>query len=349
MNARGRSRSGWLLASVALLASGACQEKDNGNGSNSPGATTLPVVKIAINTWPGLGPFYVAHAKGFDREEGVDLQVVMTENTEARTSSLISGEVDLVGITLDNIVISRARGLPLVVVGKSDISFGGDGIIAKPEIRSVRDLKGKRVACPEGLPSHFLLLYLLRQNGMGPSDIKLVPADDGGQAAFLFTSGNADAAVTWDPWISQTEKLAGGHVLITTREVPGLLLGIVAANKDLLPERAERIARAMRAWFKAVDYTKAHPEETAAIMSKEFNVPPADFQRMAAGALLADLPDTLKTFGTASQPGPIRQLAVDASELWMASGVTDKPVAPEEVIDWTVVDRLREQGVAGHG
>jgi NitT/TauT family transport system substrate-binding protein len=177
---------------------------------------------------------------------------------------------------------------------------------------------------------------------MGPADIKLVPADDGGQAAFLFTSGNADAAVTWDPWISQTEKLAGGHVLITTREAPNLLLGIVAANKNFLPERADRITRAMRAWFKAVEYTKTHADESAAIMSKEFNVPPDDFKRMAAGAQLTDLPDTLKTFGTSSQPGPVRQLAVDASELWMASKVIDKPVAPEEVIDWTVIDKLRQ-------
>jgi NitT/TauT family transport system substrate-binding protein len=336
----GLRRVGLALAVLFTFLAGCNRDKaQNGQTANSP--ADLPVVKVAINTWPGLGPFYVAHAKGFDREEGVDLQVTMTENTEARTSSLVSGEVDLVGITLDNIVISRARGLPLVVVGKSDISYGGDGIIAKKEIKSVADLKGKRVACPEGLPSHFLLLYLLRQNGMGPKDVQLVPADDGGQAAFLFTSGNADAAVTWDPWISQTEKLAGGHVLITTREAPNLLLGIVAANKNYLSERSDRIARAMRAWFKAVEYTKTHPDEAAAIMSKEFNVPPVDFKRMAAGAQLTDLPDTLKTFGTAAQPGPIRQLALDASELWMASGVIDKPVAPEQVIDWSVVDKLR--------
>jgi NitT/TauT family transport system substrate-binding protein len=341
MSKRGRV-AGLILLCGAFLLSLSCRPKDNENGQPVSTSAALPIVKVAINTWPGLGPFYVARAKGFDREEGIQLQVTMTENTEARTSSLVSGEVDLVGITLDNIVISRARGLPLVVVGKSDISYGGDGIIAKKDIRSVAELKGRRVACPEGLPSHFLLLYLLRQNGMSPSDIQLVPADDGGQAAFLFASGNADAAVTWDPWISQTEKLAGGHVLITTREAPGLLLGIVAANKDLLPERADRIAHAMRAWFKAVEYTKTHPDEASAIMSKEFNVPPADFKRMAAGAQLTDLPDTLKTFGTASQPGPVHQLALDASELWMASKVIDKPVAPEQVIDWTVVDKLRQ-------
>jgi NitT/TauT family transport system substrate-binding protein len=334
--------TGLTLGCFAACLLAACQNSQvKGRPTQAPPGVALPVVKVAINTWPGLGPFYVAHAKGFDAQEGITLQVIMTENTEARTSSLVSGEVDLVGITLDNIVISRSRGLPMVVVGKSDISWGGDGIIANSEIKSVADLKGKRVACPEGLPSHFLLLYLLRANGLRPSDIRFIPAGDGGQAAFLFTSGNADAAVTWDPWISRTRTLTQGHVLLTTRDIPELLLGIVAANQNFLPARADRITRAMRAWFKGVAYTQSHPEEASAIMAREFNVQPDEFRRMATGARLTDLDDTQRTFGTASNPGPIRQLALDASELWMASGVIKRPVAPNDVIDWTIVNQLR--------
>jgi len=75
---------------------------------------------------------------------------------------------------------------------------------------------------------------VLRKEGLGPQDITFVPADDGSQAAQLFTSGRVDAAVTWDPWISKAESLTGGHVLITTRDTPGVLLGIVAANSELL-------------------------------------------------------------------------------------------------------------------
>ena len=52
-------------------------------------SNALPVVKIAINTWPGLGPYYVAKAKGYDREEGIQLDVIMTENTEARFACII--------------------------------------------------------------------------------------------------------------------------------------------------------------------------------------------------------------------------------------------------------------------
>jgi NitT/TauT family transport system substrate-binding protein len=324
-----------LVALLLLIAPAGCGSK---------GAESLPVVKIAINTWPGLGPYYVARAKGFDREQGVQLDVVMNEDTVARHTSLAAGEVDLVGITLDSVVIARSRGVPMTVVGQSDFSYGGDGIIASEAIKTVADLRGKRIACAEGLPSHFFLLLVLRKEGMGPRDFTLVPADDGSQAAQLFTSGRVDAAVTWDPWISKAESLTNGHVLITTRDTPGTLLGIVAANSELLPQRKDRIVRAQRAWLKAVDFCREHPDEAAQIMSKEFNVPVEDFKRMAEGARLADLAEELRTFGTAEQPGPIVRLAQDANEVWLQSGAIKQAVDPRQVIDWSVVDELRKTG-----
>jgi len=329
------------ILSAALLIATACHRAPE-QATTKTNASALPKVKVAINTWPGLGPYYVAHEKGFDREEGVDLEVVMTEDTVARNTSLIAGEVDLVGITLDNIVIAQSKGVSMRVVGESDFSNGGDGILARKGINKVADLKGKKVACPEGLPSEFFLLYLLEKNGLGPKDITLVPVDDGGQAGTLFASGKVDAAVTWDPWISQAEAKTNGagHVIITTRDTPGLILGIVAANKTTLPERADRITRAQRAWFKAVQYCRDHPVEANAIMASKYNVPVADFGPMLAGAKLADLQETNKTFGTHSNPGPIVQLAKDASRIWLMAGAIQKPVDPADVIDWTIVEKL---------
>jgi NitT/TauT family transport system substrate-binding protein len=324
---------------LCLMSLAGC--RSNSAAGSPTKSEALPVVKVAINTWPGLGPYYVAKAKGFDKEQGIQLEVIMNEDTVGRNSSLAAGEVDLVGITLDSVVISRSRGLPMTVVGQSDFSFGGDGIIATDAIKTVADLKGKRIACAEGLPSHFFLLLLLSRQGLGPKDFILVPADDGSQAALLFTSGRVDAAVTWDPWISKAESLTRGHVLITTRDTPRALLGIVAANSDLLPQRKDRIYRAQKAWFKAVDYSRQHPDEAAEIIAKEFNVPVGDFKRMAAGAQLADLQEELNTFGTAQKPGPVVQLAKDANSIWLTAGAIKKNVDPNDVINWTVVDELR--------
>src|SRR5260370_29172137 len=164
---------------ICVLSIGGCRSNKSGS---------LATVKVAINTWPGLGPYYVAKAKGFDKEEGIQLDVIMNEDTVGRHSSLAAGEVDLVGITLDSVIIARSRGVPMTVIGQSDFSFGGDGIIANKDIKTVTDLKGKKIACAEGLPSHFFLLVVLRKYGLGPNDFTFIPADDGSQAAQVFTS-----------------------------------------------------------------------------------------------------------------------------------------------------------------
>jgi NitT/TauT family transport system substrate-binding protein len=330
----------WTLgfALFAALFFAGCSKNDATGSSDND----LPKVKVLINSWAGLGPYYVARAKGFDRDEGVQLQIEISDDTAARNAQLASGEADLVGITLDTVILSRSRGVPMVVVAESDFSSGGDGIIAGPGIEKVADLRGKKVACPQGLPSHFFLLYLLEKGGMGPKDIQLVPVDDGGKAGLLFVSGEVDAAVTWDPWISDVQKMTKGkgHVVITSKETPRLILGIVAANKDRLPQRADKIARTQRAFFKSVAFCKEHAAEADQIMAKEYHVSVDEFKGMIAGAALADLQETLNTFGTRANPGPIAALAKDASRLWQAAGATAKDVPVEDAVDWTIVDAL---------
>jgi len=335
-----------VVIGIIFLISGNFGCKDNtANAKPAMETPTVKVevqkVKVTINTWPGLGPFYVAKAKGFDKEEGIQLEVIMNENAESRHSSLLSGEVDLVGITLDAVVLAQSRGVPMTVIGLSDMSFGGDGIIAAKKIKSIKDLKGKKIACAEGLPSHFFLLYLLKKNNLSPKDINLIPADDGGQAAFLFTSGRVDAAVTWDPFISQAEKLTKGHVLITTKDEPGLILGIVAANKNLLTQKADRVKQTMKAWFKALEFCRKNPDEANNIMAKEYNVPVEDFKRMASGAKLIDLKETFEIFGTPEKPGSIYKLAQDASKIWIEARVITREANPKDVIDWTIVNLLK--------
>jgi NitT/TauT family transport system substrate-binding protein len=324
-----------IFLTLILLAFPSCRDSKNTSKKGE-----YPKSKVIINTWPGLSPFYLAKSKGFDLAEGVQLEIEMSENVDARRSSLLSGEADLVGITLDTIVIANSKSIPMTIIAESDIFFGGDGIIASKEIQSVSGLRGKRIACAEGQPSHFFLLHLLKNEGMGSDDFKLIPADDGSQAATLFAAGQVDAAVTWDPWISQAEKLTQGHVLITTKEAPGLLLGILAANRDLLPERVDRISRVMRAWFRAVEYCRTNREEAYALMAGNYNVSVEEFARMIAGAQLADLEENKKILGTKTSPGPAFQLAIDASDLWQAAGAIDNPVDPKSVFDWSVLEQL---------
>ena len=109
---------------------------------------------------------------------------------------------------------SLGQKIPLTSIYLLDTSNGADAIVAKKGIKSVKDLKGKKVAATDGEINHMMLIAALDRNGMTQDDIDFVNmnADDAGGA---FVAGKLDAAVTWEPWVTKS-KSAGGNVIFTS-------------------------------------------------------------------------------------------------------------------------------------
>src|SRR4030042_6599671 len=104
--------------------------------------------------------------------------------------------------------------IPVKQVLALDDSHGGDGIVAKKEIKTVKDLKGKTVAAQLGAgASYFWLNYVLAQNGMKLSDLKTIDMK-AGDAGSAFVAGKVGVAVTWEPWLSQAKAPPFCQVLL---------------------------------------------------------------------------------------------------------------------------------------
>ena len=171
-------------------------------------------LKLAHSTWVGYGPFYIARDKGFFKEEGVDVELVIMEDTPIKMGALMAGQIDLVASTVDEFPIYMKPGKMLHYVLAVDNSKGGDGVVANKDIKSIADLKGKKVAFEQGSVSQFFLNALLKDAGMTEADIEPVnmAATDAGVA---FAAKQVDAAVTWEPALSQGAKSEHGHMLLT--------------------------------------------------------------------------------------------------------------------------------------
>jgi hypothetical protein len=113
-----------------------------------------------------LAPFYIAQEKGLFDKQGIKVELVKIEDFGARRAALSSGKLEGSVETTDSFAIGLAEKLPAIEVLKVDESFGGDGLVVKNEINSIKDLKGKTVAYAKGTPSHFFLLYLLKKEGL---------------------------------------------------------------------------------------------------------------------------------------------------------------------------------------
>lgn len=286
-----------------------------------------PTVKINIVTWPGYGPIYLGQAKGFFEAEGVKVDVAIQENTQARNAALLSGEIDLMGITFGSIVLYNMRNIPMQVVGVSDISNGADGIIAGPQINSITELAGRRVAFPEGQPSHLFLLYHLDKAGMPTSAITPVYTDDAGKAGELFAAGQVDAAVTWEPWLSTAAATGRGKILVTSQGATDILIGIFAARRDRVEANKAKLQAFMRGWYRSVAYAHEHPQEANPIMARGLGMPEKEFVDALSGLRFIDRSEAERLLGAGKASGEFSQIALHNAQLWRKAGVVDNELA----------------------
>jgi NitT/TauT family transport system substrate-binding protein len=232
-----------------------------------PGQSRAETVKLAHSTWVGYGPLYIAQEKGFFKKHGVDVELVIMEEPKDRFPAMLAGKIDMIASTVDTAILYLRKPDEFQYVVAIDDSNGGDGIVAKKDIKSLSDLKGKSVAFSEGSVSEFYLNVLLAKAGLKAGDLTPVnmAAPEAGAA---FVANKVDAAVTWEPWLSRGKQTEFGHLLVDSSTSPGLITDVVIATKDYVAKHGAETKAVVAAWNEAVAFQRAHADEANAIMAK---------------------------------------------------------------------------------
>src|SRR5450759_4582318 len=156
-----------------------------------------------------------------------------------------------------------------------DWSRGGDGIVSLSSIKSIEDLKGRKVACTQFTPSHFLLLYLLAQSGLPPDDRNALEKDiiftqDAPAAAAMFKARQVDAAVTWEPDLSAAVTARGdeAHVLVSTTAATNIIADTLCARQDLIDKAPDTVRDFIHGWFDGIEMIKTDPAQAYALVAK---------------------------------------------------------------------------------
>ncbi|MDE0239539.1 MAG: ABC transporter substrate-binding protein [bacterium] len=302
------------------------------------GAETLI---LGHSTWVGYGPFYIAREKGFFAEEGVDIELQIMENTPLKMGALMAGQIDLVASTADEFPIYMKPGTPVRYILAVDNSNGGDGVVANKDIATVADLKGRTVAFEEGSVSQFFINALLLDAGLTQDDVDAVnmTATDAGVA---FAAGRVDAAVTWEPHLSQGANTEHGHRLIDSSQTPGLIVDVVAVTEETATEHADEMRAFVRAWQRALDFLRTDPDEGFRIMADGVGgwlSDPVEFEAVVTGIEYLDLDRNREMYGTPEDPGPLHKTLSDAITIWSGFGkVQVSGLTATEVLDDSYLD-----------
>src|SRR5437867_6453544 len=154
------------------------------------------------------------------KARGYDLKLVPfgldapAPSEEERWAKLKSGEWDVLATTLDGLAKQSDPSIG-AITAVIDESAGADKLVAKPEIATINDLKGKRIAYSQGSVGEYFLYYALSLAGLGPQDVTLVPKDAVPDAVKAYTDGQADAVSAWVPDVQEAEQ-AGAKTVIAS-------------------------------------------------------------------------------------------------------------------------------------
>jgi NitT/TauT family transport system substrate-binding protein len=300
-----------------------------------PGSAEAKPLRIFYFTWVGFGPLFVAQDKGFFAKEGLEVSLIRNDDHTAAFAGLAAGHVDAVaGGLQDAVVFSEPNEDPLQCVLVNDDTRGADGIVASKHIRSIADLRGKAVTVDFGSSSQFYLNTLLKRAGLSEGDLNVVDLE-GDAAGEAFLLGEVDAAVTCEPWLSQTKNASHAHLLTDTSKQPGLLVDCVVTTPDVFRARQAHFRAFSRAWHAAVKFTGSHPDEANEIIARNLGgslEDPAVVGESLRGIHFYDGEENRRYFGTPDDPGPIYETVQQIIEFWSGLGRVKADIAPADVI-----------------
>jgi NitT/TauT family transport system substrate-binding protein len=307
-------------------------------------------LKVAINTWAGHTPIIMAN-NGMEPNEdciffknyGIKVELILIDEPGQKKNALQSGDVDIIWNTVDmwaseaSILWEKAKMRPKAII-QQDWSRGGDGMVATRDITSIEQLAGKKISTTQYTPSHFFLLYILAQSNLTSAEIldirkNLVIMPDAKKAAQAFITGDVQAAVTWEPDLSDAADQGNGHKLATTVVATNVISDVMVASPIVIDQGPQTVIAFVRGMLDAFEVIENEKNRTYITVGQALSVPPEEVEGMLSGLKLTNYADNRRFFGLDDGPNQFDALFTAASTIWRKEGVISQPVSPHQARD----------------
>jgi NitT/TauT family transport system substrate-binding protein len=254
-------------------------------------------LKIGYSDWPGWVAWQVAIDKGWFKEAEVDVKFEWFDYS-ASMDAFTAGKIDAVLMTNGDALVTGAGGAKSMMILITDYSNGNDMILAKPGIKSVLDLKGKKVSVETGLVEHLLLRNAMKKAGMKAGDIDIVNAKTNEMPQML-ASKDISAVGAWEPIAGQARKASpGAKPIYTSADEPGLIYDVLAVNPSSVKAHRAEWQKVVNLWDKVVAYIEDPKTQADAvkIMAARSGISPAEYLPLLKGTKLLSLEEGRKVY-----------------------------------------------------
>jgi NitT/TauT family transport system substrate-binding protein len=283
-------------------------------------------LRLGYSDWPGWVAWQVAIDKGWLAQAGLDVQFQWFDYS-ASMDAFVAGQLDGDLVTNGDALVMNASGTRNVMILVTDYSDGNDMIVARPEIHSLRDLRGRKVGLEIGLVEHLLLLDGLRRAGMTQNDVVLVNAKTN-ETPQVLASGQVAAIGAWQPNSGEAMRaVPGAHPIFTSAQAPGLIYDVLAVSPQSLAIHRDDYLRLIGVWNRVVHYIvdPATQADAIRIMAMRVGLTSAQYRSLIAGTHLLDSHAGKQVFMPGAGLGSLYGSSQNADDFNVRNGVYRQP------------------------
>jgi NitT/TauT family transport system substrate-binding protein len=220
-------------------------------------------------------PVYVTEAKGFFKDEGLDVLLVLFNAGATNLQALIGGDIHMMGSAFVETIGGRAAGVDIK-------NFWGVcnimpfQLYSQPDFKSMKQAKGKRFAISRfGSLTDFLTRQTLRHFGVDSKEVTILQIGST-PARFAALSAKAvDASIVWFP-VTEIAKSQGYNKLLDLKEIfPEWPYETFAAKESYLSKERDQVTKFLRAYQRGIKYTIDNKADAVRIMGKYVKLDPA--------------------------------------------------------------------------
>lgn len=269
-----------FITALAICLLAGCGKNDTAKTSVIQKQGGKPLTKVTLNEVAHsifYAPMYAAIENGYFEQEGIDLELVTGFGADKVMAAVLSGEADIGFMGPETTVYTYNEGASDAVVNFAQLTQrAGNFIVAreKTDAFKLSDLKGAEVLGGRagGMPE-MVFEYVLKKNGIKPSDVRIDQSIDFGSTAAAFSGGKGSYTVEFEPSATALEQAGDGFVVSSVGVESGYVpYTAFSAKKSYLDKNKDLIQSFTNALQKGMDYTVSHSsEEIAKTIQPQFS------------------------------------------------------------------------------
>lgn len=342
-----KTKSNTSISNTGNKVTGTTSSSSNKKKTNSDGT-----INLSLDEWIGWKSIIDANGGLTTQPDsiygklGINVNINVINDATQSSNALIKGDLNAAGYTINRTAFLSQKfteaGKDVIMPYITNYSNGGDGIIAKSSINSVKDLVGAKIGVPEFSEAQTLVIWFVNNSDLSDdekSDIidNLVLFSTADDTAKAFFAGQVDVAATWEPYLTQAQNMTDAHVLFSTASSTNLVMDGILFDKNFAETYPEIVEKFIQGSLEASDMYDNEFTAIREVMPMFNTASDEDIAGSAATAKLTTWKDNSDLLN-----GTAKTIYSDMCKVWTSIGESVNADLVDTIFDDTYINAIAD-------